>query len=73
MTIVRGGEIVFSRAAGSTIDGRAATSDSPMVVASVSKIVVAIAVARLDERGLIDVDRSGAVVGPRSRAGRGLG
>lgn len=57
MTVVRGGEIVFTRGSGPTIDGGVATGDSPMVVASVSKIVVALAVARLHERGLLDVGR----------------
>lgn len=55
MTIVRGGNIVFSRASGTTIDGTPATGDTPMVVASVSKIIVAIAISRLDDRGAIDV------------------
>lgn len=55
MTVVRGGEIAFSRGSGPTIDGPDATGDSPMVVASVSKILVAVAVARLHEQGLIDV------------------
>ncbi|MEP6296874.1 MAG: serine hydrolase [Ilumatobacter sp.] len=54
MTITRGGQIVFSRASGQTIDGQPATGDSPMVVASVSKLVVALAVARLHEQGRID-------------------
>ena len=55
LTVVSGGQIVFGRAAGTTIDGTAATSDSPMVIASVSKLIVAVAIARLDELGLVDV------------------
>jgi CubicO group peptidase (beta-lactamase class C family) len=55
MTIVSGGAIVFGRASGQTIDGQPATSDSPMVVASVSKIIVATAIARLQDQGLVDV------------------
>ncbi len=55
MTIARGGQIVFSRASGQTVDGLVATADSPMVVASVSKLIVALAVARLHEQGRIDV------------------
>ena len=55
MTIVRGGTIVFTRASGRTIDDQAATGDSPMVVASVSKILVAVAIARLHDQGLIDI------------------
>jgi CubicO group peptidase (beta-lactamase class C family) len=55
LTVVRGGDIVFSRASGATIDGQPADGDTPMVVASVSKIVVAIAIARLHEQGRLDV------------------
>lgn len=55
MSVVRGGEIVFTRASGKTIDGLDATGDSPMVVASVSKVIIAVAVARLADQGLIDV------------------
>lgn len=55
MTIVSGGNVVFGRATGRTIDGIEPTSDSPMVVASVSKLVVAVAIARLHEQGLIDI------------------
>jgi CubicO group peptidase (beta-lactamase class C family) len=55
LTVVRGGDIVFSNASGTTIDGQPATGDTPMVVASVSKIIVAMAIARLDEQGVIDV------------------
>lgn len=55
MTVVRGGEIVFTRGAGRTIDDQPTTGDSPMVVASVSKVVVAVAIARLHAQGLIDV------------------
>lgn len=55
MTVVSGGAIVYSRASGQTIDRQPATGDSPMVIASVSKIVVAIAIARLHDQGLVDV------------------
>ena len=56
MTIVRDGRTVLQRASGTTIDGASATSDSPMVVASVSKLLTALMIARLDEAGAIDVD-----------------
>lgn len=56
MTVVRGGDVVVSRASGRTLDGAVATSDSPMVIASVSKIVVAVGIARLTEQGRLDVD-----------------
>ncbi len=56
MTVVRDGRVALSRASGTTIDGAPATSDSPMVVASVSKLLTALMVARLDQAGSIDVD-----------------
>ncbi len=56
MTVVRDGRSVLSRASGTTIDGAPATADSPMVVASVSKLLTALMIARLDEAGSIDVD-----------------
>ena len=55
LTVVRGGDVVFSRGSGATIDGQPATGDTPMVVASVSKIVIALAIARLHVQGLVDV------------------
>lgn len=56
MTVVRDGRTVLQRAWGTTIDGAPATSDSPMVVASVGKLLTALMIARLDESGAIDVD-----------------
>ena len=56
MTVARDGRVVLSRASGSTIDGTPATSDSPMVVASVSKLLTAQMIARLHDAGTIDVD-----------------
>lgn len=56
MTVVRDGRTVLQRAWGATIDGAPATSDSPMVVASVGKLLTASMIARLDEAGTIDVD-----------------
>ncbi len=56
MTVVRDGRMVLNRASGTTIDGAAASSDSPMVVASVSKLLTALMIARLDDAGSIDVD-----------------
>ncbi len=56
MTVVRDGRAVLQRAWGTTIDGAPATSDSPMVVASVGKLLTALMIARLDEAGAIDVD-----------------
>jgi D-alanyl-D-alanine carboxypeptidase len=56
MTVARDGRTVLQRAWGTTIDGAPATPDSPMVVASVGKLLTALMVARLDEAGAIDVD-----------------
>ena len=56
LTLVRDGRIVLGRASGSTIDGAPATPDSPMVVASVSKLLTALMVARLAETGALDVN-----------------
>ena len=56
LSVSRAGELVVTRASGVTIDGHPATSDTPMVVASVSKIVVALAVARLVEAGALRTD-----------------
>jgi CubicO group peptidase (beta-lactamase class C family) len=56
MAVIRDRRSVLSRASGTTIDGAAATSDSPMVVASVGKLLTALMIARLDAAGSIDVD-----------------
>lgn len=56
MTVVRDGRTVLQRAWGTTIEGAPATPDSPMVVASVGKLLTALMIARLDEAGAIDVD-----------------
>ena len=56
MTVVRDGRMVLNRASGTTIDGAPASSDSPMVVASVSKLLTALMIARLDGAGSIDVE-----------------
>jgi CubicO group peptidase (beta-lactamase class C family) len=56
LTVRRDGRTVLQRASGTTIDGAAATSDSPMVVASVGKLVTALLIARLDQGGILDLD-----------------
>jgi len=56
MTIIRDSRVLLLRASGTTIDGAAATSDSPMVIASVSKLLTALMIARLDHAELVDVD-----------------
>jgi len=56
MTVIRDSRVVLLRASGTTIDGAAATSDSPMVIASVSKLLTALMIARLDHAELVDID-----------------
>jgi len=56
MTVIRDNRVVLLRASGTTIDGAAATSDSPMLIASVSKLLTALMIARLDQAELVDVD-----------------
>ena len=54
VTVVRDGAIVFAQASGTTIEGSPAGPDTPMVVASISKLITATAVARLSQEGLVD-------------------
>lgn len=56
LTVLRDGQPVVARASGRTIDGNPARPDSPMVVASLSKLVTALVIARLDQRGAVDID-----------------
>ena len=56
VTVLRDGAPVFAAAAGQRVDGGPVTTDTPFVVASVSKLVTALTVARLAEAGLLDAD-----------------
>jgi CubicO group peptidase (beta-lactamase class C family) len=56
MTVMRDRVVIVHRASGNTVDSNPATPDSPMIVASVSKLVTAFAIARLDQQGLLDVN-----------------
>jgi D-alanyl-D-alanine carboxypeptidase len=56
VTVLRGGEPVFRRASGSTNGGDPVTSDTPLVLASVSKLVTALSIARLVESGDLALD-----------------
>jgi D-alanyl-D-alanine carboxypeptidase len=51
VSVWRHGEQLFSWAGGSRVDGGRADSDTPFVIASVSKLVTAITLARLVQRG----------------------
>lgn len=53
MTVLRDGQPILRRASGTAIDGKPATPSSPMVVASVSKVLTAMALARLEQAGAI--------------------
>ncbi|MEM1332164.1 MAG: serine hydrolase domain-containing protein [Actinomycetota bacterium] len=56
ISVARAGEVVFEYAAGPRVDGDPATASTPMLVASVSKLMTAATVARLAERGDVDLD-----------------
>ncbi len=55
ITVRRDGAPLLAQASGLLIDGTPATPDSPMLVASVSKIVTAVGIARLAEDGLLAI------------------
>ena len=55
LTVQRDGEILLSQASGTLVDGTPATSDSPMLVASVSKVITAFMIAKLEQRGDISM------------------
>ncbi|MGD9701429.1 MAG: serine hydrolase domain-containing protein [Acidimicrobiia bacterium] len=56
VTVLRDGAPIFAAAAGQRIDGAPVTTDTPFVVASVSKLVTALTIARLAEAGLVEID-----------------
>jgi D-alanyl-D-alanine carboxypeptidase len=55
ITIIRDHAVVYARAAGSTLGGTRLTPDTPLVLASVSKLITALTIARLAERGDLHV------------------
>lgn len=55
ITVIRDHAVVFTAAAGITLGATPVNADTPMVLASVSKLVTALTIARLNERGDIDV------------------
>jgi CubicO group peptidase (beta-lactamase class C family) len=58
LTVQRDGVVLLARASGSLIDGTPATSDSPMLVASVSKVATAFMIAKLEQRGDVSMEQS---------------
>jgi CubicO group peptidase (beta-lactamase class C family) len=58
MTVRRDGVALVARASGNLIDGAPATSASPMLVASVSKVITAFTIAKLEQRGDITMDQA---------------
>ena len=56
VSVAHRGEVVFERAAGPTVAGEPASASSPMVVASVSKLMTSLAVGRLASIGAVDLD-----------------
>ena len=55
ITVWRDHTPIFGSASGTTNDGGPMTTDSPMVLASVSKLITALTIARLAEQNLVDV------------------
>lgn len=55
-TVIRDGVIVYRRAGGRAVGGGQLTTASPMVLASVSKLVTALSIARLVEGGVVALD-----------------
>jgi len=55
VTVWRDHVPIFRTASGATNDGSPMTADSPMVLASVSKLITALTIARLAEKHLVDV------------------
>ena len=56
LSVWRDGSPVLQRASGSRVDGEPLTTDTPMVIASVSKLVTALTVARLVQTGILALD-----------------
>jgi CubicO group peptidase (beta-lactamase class C family)/uncharacterized membrane protein YhhN len=54
VSVWRDGTAVLRRSSGRRLDGAAVDSDTPFVIASVSKLFTALAIARLVERGALD-------------------
>jgi CubicO group peptidase (beta-lactamase class C family) len=57
LTVQRNGVILLARASGNLIDGTPATSDSPMLIASVSKVITTFMIAKLEQRGDITMNQ----------------
>lgn len=55
LTVMRDGVPILARASGTTLEGLPTTSDSPMIVASVTKMVTAFAISQLQQDGTVDV------------------
>lgn len=54
--VVRSGELVWSGASGTTVDGSKLDMDSPMVIGSVTKTFVAALILQLAEEGRLSID-----------------
>jgi D-alanyl-D-alanine carboxypeptidase len=57
ITVIRDGQPIMRKATGTTIGGDPVTSDTPMVVASVSKMLTAIGLSRLAQNGPLELDQ----------------
>jgi CubicO group peptidase (beta-lactamase class C family) len=56
ITVLRDGAPIYRRAGGTTLGGEQVTTATPMVLASVSKLITSLTIARLVEQRLIDLD-----------------
>jgi D-alanyl-D-alanine carboxypeptidase len=56
VSVHRDGVVPWGMAAGRRVDGQDATTDSPFVIASVSKLVTALSIARLVAQGALTTD-----------------
>jgi D-alanyl-D-alanine carboxypeptidase len=56
ITVLRDGAPIYRRAGGTTAGGGQVTTSTPLVLASVSKLITSLTVARLAEQHLVDID-----------------
>lgn len=56
VTVLRDGQPIYRRAGGTTIGGTQVTTTTPLVLASVSKLITSLTIARLVEQHLVELD-----------------
>ena len=55
-TVLRDGQAIYRRAGGTTNGGTQVTTSTPLVLASVSKLITSLTIARLAEQHRVDID-----------------